>query len=230
VTFRTIVVALDGSKRSERALPWARLLAKEQDVVLLRVIEQDYVMDVYAGALLPDLIAEGERYLHRVASDFEIRPRLVARVGSVAPTIAEVAREVGADLIALTTHGSSELTRWVFGTTAEKLARHSDTPLLVVPSWEEFAPVPKLAKVLVAIESEAAARAANLGTAVVPIQGSPDQILEAAAREQADLVIAPVRPRTGLSRWWKPDETRQLLRASAVPLLLVPSAPRTAAV
>ena len=223
MTFRRILVALDGSKRSERALPWVRLLAKDQDLVLLRVIEQDYALDVYAGAALPDLLSEVERYLHRVASEFEVRPRLVARVGSVSSTIAEVARECKAELIALTTHGSSELTRWIFGGTAEKLARASDTPLLVVPSWEEIGSAPKIDKVAFSDASDsAAAMALRFEAPAVAVRGD---LLQSASQEQADLLIAPTRPR----RWWKADETRSLLRAASIPILLVRGAPIPAA-
>lgn len=230
MTFQKILVPLDGSKRSERALPWARLLARERDIVLLRVIEHDRVLDLYAEAAVPDLISEAERYLHRIASEFEVRPGSMARVGSVVPTIAQVAHESQAEAVVLTTHGTSELTRWVFGSTPEKLSRICDVPLLVVPSWDKAA-APKLDRIVVSMDDGPAARLADRFSAgeTITVHGSPSAVLEAATRERADLAIVPVPTHFGVGRWWKSEDARGLLRAATIPLFLVRAEPQPAA-
>ncbi|MBI3854409.1 MAG: universal stress protein [Planctomycetes bacterium] len=52
--------------------------------------------------------------------------------GDPASRILEACRDQGADLIAMTTHGRSGLTRWMLGSVAEKVLRASNVPLLVV--------------------------------------------------------------------------------------------------
>jgi nucleotide-binding universal stress UspA family protein len=52
--------------------------------------------------------------------------------GSIAATLADHARRVGACLLVVGTHGRSGVERWVLGSTAESLAHRSTTPFLVV--------------------------------------------------------------------------------------------------
>jgi nucleotide-binding universal stress UspA family protein len=41
-------------------------------------------------------------------------------------------KQVGADLVVMSTHGRSGLGRWALGSTAEKVLRHGEIPLLLV--------------------------------------------------------------------------------------------------
>src|SRR4029077_7065486 len=56
----------------------------------------------------------------------------VLKQGDAALQILETARELGVDLIAMTTHGRSGVSRWVMGSVAEKVLRASNVPLLLV--------------------------------------------------------------------------------------------------
>jgi nucleotide-binding universal stress UspA family protein len=56
----------------------------------------------------------------------------VVKQGNAALQILETCRETGADLIAMTTHGHSGLSRWVLGSVAEKVLRAANVPLLVL--------------------------------------------------------------------------------------------------
>jgi len=49
-----------------------------------------------------------------------------------AKEIAQTSKEVGADLIVMSTHGRSGLDRWVMGSVAEKVLRYGDVPLLLI--------------------------------------------------------------------------------------------------
>jgi nucleotide-binding universal stress UspA family protein len=53
--------------------------------------------------------------------------------GNAAATIVELARDTPHDLVAITTHGRSGITRWVLGSVTEKLVRASGDPVLVIP-------------------------------------------------------------------------------------------------
>lgn len=67
----------------------------------------------------------------------------IVREGDAASRILDAAREIGADLIAMTTHGRSGVSRWAMGSVAEKVLRASNIPLLVVrPAVAPPAPAP----------------------------------------------------------------------------------------
>jgi nucleotide-binding universal stress UspA family protein len=148
-----VLVALDGSPRSERSLPWARLFSPSRDLTLIRVLEPVYSVDpFFYGGPLADLQLEAERYLARVSREAAPDARTMMRYGSPAAAILEASREIEADLIALTTHGGSEMLQRILGSTAERLIRQSDCPLLVVPSWSELATPARLRRILVPLD------------------------------------------------------------------------------
>ncbi len=60
----------------------------------------------------------------------------VVRQGEPYLEILSVARELGMDLIILSTHGRTGLARVLMGSTTEKVVRHADCPVLVVREHE----------------------------------------------------------------------------------------------
>jgi nucleotide-binding universal stress UspA family protein len=178
---KKVVVGLDGSERSERSLPWVRLLARNAQVVLVRAVEPVYALDVYANAIAQDLYKDAEGYLAKKAKELSPAPKTVARLGPGALTLLDIAAEEKADLIAITTHGGSQLGRRMFGGTAEKLIHGSEIPLLIVPAAREAAP-PK----------------GKISRIVVPLDGSDlsEMILpfarEVARQEDAELILTHV--------------------------------------
>ena len=52
--------------------------------------------------------------------------------GPAAETIVDDAREQGMDLIVMSTHGRSGLSRWVYGSAADKVLRGAHCPTLIV--------------------------------------------------------------------------------------------------
>jgi nucleotide-binding universal stress UspA family protein len=151
---KKVLVALDGSARSERSLPWVLLLARGADKILLRVVEPVYALDIYAGSLVHELQIDAQKYLLDLAPRIKPAPETLVRLGPAAPVILDVAREKGADLIALTTHGGSKVRRRLFGGTSEKLIHGSEIPLLIVPAWSGRAPRPveRVRKILVPLD------------------------------------------------------------------------------
>jgi len=49
----------------------------------------------------------------------------------VAAEIIDLAKESGADLIVMCTHGRSGITRWVLGSIAQKVLTRAETPILL---------------------------------------------------------------------------------------------------
>lgn len=92
-------------------------------------------------------IPEYEQYLHADAEKHlrEEREKLVSKKvkvrtkvghGSAAEEIVLIAKTEGADLIVISTHGSTGLERFVFGSVAEKVVRLAECPVLTVRQEE----------------------------------------------------------------------------------------------
>jgi nucleotide-binding universal stress UspA family protein len=79
-----------------------------------------------------------EKYLTNLAEELKKRGfRVTAMVKTgqqVAAEIIDFAKEVGADLIVMSTHGRSGITRWVLGSTAHKVLIRAETPILLIRS------------------------------------------------------------------------------------------------
>ncbi len=139
----TIVVPLDGSELAEQALPYAEELAGalSLEVLLVRVVMLEYPSYLYAETAigLPDftesMVEEAGRYLEGVAKALKdkgltVRHRVLR--GASAPALLNLAHQTPGNLIAMTTHGRSGLSRWMMGSVTEALIRSSGDPVLVV--------------------------------------------------------------------------------------------------
>lgn len=147
--FRTILLPTDFSECAESALAYAADFARQSGARLLclHVVEPTAPVVGYGPAVesLPpaDLAgqledaAAGE--LPRLAERGECAglavEELLAR-GEAATEIVRVARERGADLIVISSHGRTGLGRMLFGSTAESVVRHAHCPVLVVKPKE----------------------------------------------------------------------------------------------
>jgi nucleotide-binding universal stress UspA family protein len=144
-----ILVPLDGSAFAERVLPYVKELARrfESTVLLLRattpaetlVIEPGMAPTV-APVVDPLPIMEAERreadtYLRAIADQLRgagLSVTYEQHVGPAATVIIDRARERGADLIAMTTHGRGGLGRLVFGSVADTVLRSAPCPVFLV--------------------------------------------------------------------------------------------------
>lgn len=153
--YNRILVPLDGSELGERILPHVEALASKVGAAVTLVRATDSPATVIAettggsfdgGAPLdPTPIVEAEseeatNYLKGVADRLrgsgltvdEEHPR-----GPAAEMILQRAAELGAGLIAMTTHGRGGLGRLVFGSVADRVLRHAACPVLLVRVSEE---------------------------------------------------------------------------------------------
>ena len=146
--FQRIVVPLDGSKRAECALPVAAALARSSggSVLLLQVTTPEALAGISTeGSLVAPDVFEAERaevteYLEQLASreifkGVQTAVRVVE--GIPAEAILETSVALPADLIVMSSRGRSGLARWLLGSVAQKVARHSAVPVLVVPDEGE---------------------------------------------------------------------------------------------
>ena len=194
--FKRILVPLDGSARAERALPVAARIARASggSVTLLRVATTPIEFGPYLGqsVLLREVvnadIAHALGYLANVAQVDDLKgieTRIAVFSGLEVATILETAKDQHVDLIVMTSHGDTGLKRWALGSVAQKVARSSPVPVLVlreggtVPS----SPYPDSTRPLHAIAS------------VVALDGSARS--EVALGQAANLVAALAAPAQG---------------------------------
>lgn len=140
--YRKILVPLDGSPLAEKVLPHAQALAKSEgaEIVLLRipaVPSPDFMARNPAQAIniARDLEKETETYLHTEISKLKkkgIKVSGITRDGPVPEMILDAAEETHADVIAMSTHGRSGVQRWLMGSVADRVVRHSHIPVILI--------------------------------------------------------------------------------------------------
>lgn len=142
--FKKILVTLDGSELAERALEPALQLAKDfnGEIILLRVpvIEAQVAVPYGIGMPYePDIRRsqdEADSYLYGVqmkllGSGVNVRTEVVS--GAPADVILDVSEAERIDLIVMSTHGRSGLSRLFYGSVAESVLRGSYVPVLLIP-------------------------------------------------------------------------------------------------
>lgn len=139
--YKQMLVPVDGSVPSNRALEEALKLAKEQGarVRLIHVLEPLHNLAIEGyGDLDGAVRAEAERVLAEAAAraqaaGVEASTTLVEAGGRrVAAAIADEAARWGADLIVMGTHGHRGFEHLVLGSVAEGVMRRATVPVLLV--------------------------------------------------------------------------------------------------
>ncbi|HEX5337573.1 MAG TPA: universal stress protein [Gallionella sp.] len=143
--YQRILVPVDGSTTSDRALQEAIKLANGQGRLrLVHVIEESYPLDAegYAyidyAALQEAVRHSGERALARARKTAEqvgvtVESAQLEAGGERVETLIDAeAKSWAADLIVIGTHGRSGLSRLLLGSVAEGVVRGASVPVLLV--------------------------------------------------------------------------------------------------
>ncbi|CAG2160228.1 universal stress protein [Cupriavidus numazuensis] len=144
--YNKIVVAVDGSSTSTLALDEAVRVAGPGSATVLALYVVDNATPLFdAGFYDPSQIQKafvesGQRALEEAASrlaaaNVKHETRLVSEApvpGDIGASINEAARQWGADLLVIGTHGRRGVRRLVLGSVAEALIRQSTMPVLLV--------------------------------------------------------------------------------------------------
>ena len=142
-----ILAPLDGSPLSESALPMAAFMARRTGGSLhLTRVHVPVIAAAAIGFPVPDweneIKASESTYLRTVAKRLQPEQGVEAETtlleGSVPRAIADHARELGASLIVITTHGRTGLSRAWLGSTADWLTRYAPCPVLLVRAVEGY--------------------------------------------------------------------------------------------
>jgi nucleotide-binding universal stress UspA family protein len=140
--YKKILIPLDGSELAKVALDEAERLAKvfDAELVLVEIIP---FLPIYGSPELvtPLIIDEkqtetAEQYLASLADALRqkgFRVSTKVKTGHQVPAeIIDYAKECGVDLIVMSTHGRSGITRWFVGSVALKVLTRAETPILLI--------------------------------------------------------------------------------------------------
>lgn len=135
---RRILVPLDGSPLAEAALPHAIGLARRSGAELMLASVRDDVVSAIPAHLLAEVESTWPE-LHRAylsTLSEKVGGRLETTTGQPAQEIVNWTESQRADLVVMGTHGRRGLSRWLVGSVADKVMRHSHCPVLLVRSPE----------------------------------------------------------------------------------------------
>ena len=144
--YQKIMVPLDGSELAECVFPHVEALAggcQVKDIVLIRVVEPFNPPSSPEFVMGPEMITRVEGQMKAEADDYLRQAKTKVKVdganigtgrlyGRPAETLADYATKHGVDLIVIATHGRSGVSRWVWGSVADRILRSACVPVLMV--------------------------------------------------------------------------------------------------
>jgi nucleotide-binding universal stress UspA family protein len=153
--YSKILVPLDGSKLGECTLGHVRDIATGcgmAEIVLLTVTESENFFVQYETNLaqMNREVAEKEKsealsmqkaqtYLNAISDNLKkaglnVKTEVIKETNSQDPAevILDYTKNNNVDLIVIATHGRSGITRWAFGSVADRIVRHSKVPVLTI--------------------------------------------------------------------------------------------------
>jgi nucleotide-binding universal stress UspA family protein len=152
--YQKIMVPLDGSELAECVLPHVEAIGRGcqvEEVVFLSVVEPVYLpvgtlsdgVDVFTEVEAERMRkgaeavskSEAENYLAKVVSRVKLdKVKVQTQVinGNAAESLADYATSNNVDLIIIATHGRSGVSRWVWGSVADRVLRSACVPVLMV--------------------------------------------------------------------------------------------------
>jgi nucleotide-binding universal stress UspA family protein len=147
---KRVLVALDGSTPGEAVLRFLMEIAGPLDmtIMLLHVLEPITPQVVEGTVVIDDVEArrqEAEEYLAPISAALRsqgVDTAWAIRRGRPAEEILAAARESGADLIAMATHGRTGLGRLLFGSVAEAVLRRAPVPVFMIRESHPIAAAP----------------------------------------------------------------------------------------
>jgi len=147
--YKKMLVPLDTSEYAECVLEHAREIASARaiaEVVLLTVVESalrqaslTYIGEESAAEGEARAKAAAEAYLSAVKDRLGLEGSQVSTVvvsGEPADSILDYIEGNGVDLVIMSTHGRSGMSKWFLGSVVERVMRRSVAPLFLVPSVE----------------------------------------------------------------------------------------------
>jgi nucleotide-binding universal stress UspA family protein len=137
--FKTIVWATDGSPNADRALTVAKALVQEHEasLVVVHIVQRFATETGLAVHADEELVKDRlERVVEELSGEgIDATLKIVNHIGpQPAHEIADVARELGADLIVLGTRGHGAVAGLLLGSVVLRLLHVSPCPVVAVPA------------------------------------------------------------------------------------------------
>ncbi|HNY00945.1 MAG TPA: universal stress protein [Bacteroidales bacterium] len=151
-SFTKILVATDYSDLSENAVNTASALCRKHHaaLTLLHVVrdapEYTPMAEFHpAQSYTAEMKQAAKAQLHhlgdRIREEYQIPVDEIVSYGEVVKQIVKTIREAGPDLVLIGTHGASGFRRFFIGSTAYRVIKHTQFPVLTVPGegdWSTF--------------------------------------------------------------------------------------------
>lgn len=135
---KKILVPVDGSKHSFKALGKARELAEKfgSELIIISVVSDIIAVNVdYKIDVISQNISIAEQLLRSIEKDFEdskIKVTTVYKVGDIAKEIVEQAEKNQVDLIVMGSRGLGMLSRTFLGSISHKVLNNTDKSVFIV--------------------------------------------------------------------------------------------------
>ena len=189
--YPTIVVPLDDSQQTRRILPYVKRIASTRGKLVLLQVVSDFELTFHAE----DVLAQLAEQLSAASVCAETRVEL----GQANQVIVDTAAQVHVDLIAMATDGWADLGRWLNGSVADWVLRHTTIPVLIAAPncTPEAWPADHAPSILVALDGsplaeqalEPALRLAGLLGSEIVLMRAVGNELEAAPDSQAQVYL-----------------------------------------
>jgi len=135
-----ILVAHDGSAQADKALQKASELAEKMGAeITITTVAPDLclteVSDSECKLITESLFSEAESSMKKVAEELTakgIKAEIVIKDGHPAEQILDTAREIGADLIVVGSHGRHGAKKFFLGSVSSKIVEHATCHVLVI--------------------------------------------------------------------------------------------------
>ena len=137
-SFKKILVPVDGSKYSEKALQRAVEVAERFDskIILIYVVEKSAPLNLLDRSEYLKIIRKfGKKTLDKAKSyllEHEIRSESILKEGNIVNEIGKVAKKEKCSLIIVGNKGLGAITRLLLGSVSSKLAHTSRCSVLIV--------------------------------------------------------------------------------------------------
>jgi len=144
--YQHIMVPLDGSKLAECVLPHLEVIASGcnvKKVTLVRVVEPLHLYGGLESRFNPEereqleaiTMDDARSYLDQIAKQLKyngVKVQSEVLYGKVADKLTDYANKSKVDLIIISTHGRSGISRWVWGSVADRILRSTCVPVFIV--------------------------------------------------------------------------------------------------
>lgn len=138
-TLKRLLVGVDGSDDSRRALEWAILLAERFDAEIIAVHAVGLLAHLGTGPPVPS-----QSHLEELRRAFEeqwcsplsgsgVAHRVLSADGPPVRVLLDVAEKEAVDVIVVGSRGSGGFAELLLGSTSHQVAEHASCPVMIVP-------------------------------------------------------------------------------------------------